>query len=213
MHLVALLHQVGQHLLLAAQLQLHHHLLGQDAQALQLLGLDVAGDGVQHRQRAQRLPFGRDQRHAGVKTHMRVLRDQRVVGKNRVLVRVVNHHRLAAAAQRMCAERYRALGLPERHTDCGLEPLPVAVHEVDHRHGALGHARGQCGQLVKAVFRRGVEDRVRLQCLEPCGLCGGLRWWHGQSTVAPLRAQRPSLVSATRPWVAGRSSVGKAIGQ
>ena len=212
-HLVALLHQVGQHLLLAAQFQLHHRLLGQYAQAFQLLGLDVPGDGVQHRQRAQRLPLGGDQRHTGVKAHMGVLRDQRVVGKNRVLVRVVDHHGLAAAAQCMRAERNRALGLLERYTHCGLEPLPVAVHEVDHRHGALAYTRSQRGQLVKAVFRRGVEDRVRLQRLEPCGLCGGLRWWHGQSTVAPLRTQLPSLVSATKPWVAGRSSVGKAIGQ
>ena len=179
MHLVAFLHQLGQQPLLAAQLQQHHHLAGQDLQALQLFIGQRAGHGVQHCQRAQCGTFGGNQRHAGIQPDMGLAHHQRVDRKQRVLAGICHHHRGAGAAQRVRAKRNGPIGLPKRHTHCRLEPLAFAVQKIDHRHWRAAQARGQGGQLVIRFFGRCVQNGVRLQRLQARGFQGGVHRCHG----------------------------------
>jgi len=175
-HAVALLHQLCQQALLAAQLQLHHGLLGQHREAIELLGLQGAHAGVQHRQRAQGKAFAIDQWNTGVKADVRAAGHQRVVREHGVRAGIAHHHRLLAAVQCVGTERDGAVGLLERDAHGGLEPLALAVHKIDHRHRRAADARGQHGQLVEGILGRGVQDGVGLQCMEPRSLSGGVLW-------------------------------------
>ncbi|MNV11014.1 hypothetical protein D3C71_1015620 [compost metagenome] len=191
-HLVALLHQLGQQALLAAQLQLHHGLACQDLQTVELLVPQRAGHGVQHRQRSQCKALRRNKGHAGVKTNTGFAHHQRIARKCGVLAGVRHHHGIAVAIQRMDAKGNGTVGLRERHAHSCLEPLALAVYKVDHGHGAAADTRGQCGQLVKRVFRGRIQDGVGLQCVEPRGLLGCVRRRHGGYAGARPRGTHPT---------------------
>jgi hypothetical protein len=74
--------------------------------------------------------FVRNQRRAGIKTHVRLAGHQRVGAEARVLQRVRHHHHLRLQ-NRVAAEGDVARRLPIINPDFGFKPLAILVHQAN----------------------------------------------------------------------------------
>lgn len=72
------------------------------------------------------------QKGASIKAQMRLTSDQRVIGKACVLCGV-GHDEQPGLQDGVGTDRDVERGLAHAQSDLGLEPLTVAVDEVDHR--------------------------------------------------------------------------------
>jgi len=66
-----------------------------------------------------------------------------------------------------------ALHTPGLCTDARLQPLAPGIDQGDQHHGHVESGRGEPGDLVEALFGRGVEDQQRVQRRQSPGFVVG----------------------------------------
>ena len=97
---------------------------------------------------AQGRAFGRDQRLAGVKADMRLTRDERIVRKANVFLRVANDHRFRAQ-HGMRAETGRARRFARFYSRSSEEHLTALFDHGDHDHGYIANLRCKIDDLLQ----------------------------------------------------------------
>src|ERR1700689_4034959 len=102
----------------------------ENLQRVALLRREFTRNVVDYAQSAEGLPFGGNQRRAGVKAQFRSIGYQRIVGKALILQGIRNDEDIGTA-DCMCAKSPIARSFTERQTDLCLKPLPVSINEAD----------------------------------------------------------------------------------
>ena len=125
-----------------------------------------------------------DERLAGVKTDVRAARHQRVVGEPRILLRVL-HLEQVRLQNRIGAERLLTRGFGFLFTNARLEPLPLAVDERHDRRGRAADEGRKLGDVIERLLRRGVEDVILPQGLQPGGFVVRQRRCHRAKIKPP----------------------------
>ena len=162
---------------IAAQFQLHDHLVAQNPQRLDLLPRQLSRLPVHHAERPDGQAAGRGhQRHPCIETDVRTAGDQGVPGKPGV------HRRIRHDEQVCLREGVRGKGgiarsLRDVQPDPRLEPVAVRVHQAHQRHRGLADLGSQTGQVVEGFLGWRVEDVVSSQRLESIDFVGEWRGW------------------------------------
>jgi hypothetical protein len=154
-----------------AQFELHHHVPGQDQQAVALREREAARPVVDHAEAAQRVAVRRVQRGAGVEADVRVVDHRRVVGEAGVEPGILDHHD-GTAVHGVRAERRVPGRLAGVQADARLEPLSVVVDEADRGHGCVADPGGERRDVVEVALGCRVQDPVPVQRLQS-GPLGG----------------------------------------
>ncbi len=185
------------------QLELRDRLPAQDLQRLELGLGQLAGDAIDHAERAQGEPLRRHQRGPGIEPDPGLGRHQRVGLESRV-ERRVGHDQRPIAEDRAGAERPvdRRPGGVQPHP--GLEPLPVVGDETDQRDRGLADQRRQSGEVVEGDLGFGIEDLVAAQLLESRGLVTLRR-----SSFVHVASSAMRSGSNWRPFRRGRGAITK----
>ena len=147
---------------MAAQIQLGHDLVGEDAQGFLLRRGEPALAHIRHEQGPNVEAVRRAEGGAGKEPDVRLLRDQRGLGEARIAARIF-HDEQIVAENGMAARRAVARQFTQGDADLAFEPETLFIHEHDdgHRHGAV--VRGHLGQVVEDRFGQRVEHVVAAQ--------------------------------------------------
>ena len=130
---------------------------------------------------------------ADVKAEVRLIGHVRVVGEALVEFRV-GHHQLLGFEDGVGTEGDVARDFDQIEAVTGLEEFPVGIDEDDAGHRHVENARGEAGDAVEALFRRGIEQVQRTEGDKALGLIwrkrgrhcrGGMRsgGWDGRGCV------------------------------
>ena len=202
--------RLGQIEPLTAQLELRHDLAAEHAEGVELLGRQLARDGIGHGQRADGVPVRRAQRRAGVEPDERITDDERMVGEALVATQVFDDVEVRGV-DGVGAERQLARRLAQRQADSRLEPLSLRVDERQQRDGRLAHVGRDPGQIVQDPFGRRLQDLVALQRLEPPRFVRNRRrgLHRNRRTLPPAGPIRHGI--STRRVAQPRSGSGRAV--
>lgn len=149
-----------------AQLELGDHLARERPQRLGLGRGEHALALVDHAERAERMPLGRQQRGARIEADEGLAGHEGVVGEALVVVGV-GHDQQLGLQDGVGAEGGVAGGLGRSDPVARLEPLPIAVHQAHQGDRSAAQLGGQLGHVVVGGLGRGVENLVAPQGLEP----------------------------------------------
>ena len=139
------------------RLEISDHLLGQNFERGTLLGAQLARLAVDHTERPDVEPRAGLQRHAGVKTDVRLAHHERII-REALIFRSIGHDHGRALQNRIAAEGHFPRRLRHVKAHARLEPLALGVDEADRRNGRVADGRSQPRQLVEGVFRLAVEN-------------------------------------------------------
>ena len=156
----------------ATQLQLGHDVPAQGAKGSQLFRGQGARLSIYYAEGAQRVAVGRDQGRACVKPDVRFGRHEGIVGEAMVGMGVAHFEHLFGVQDRVSAEGHFARCLGRADADLGFEPLTLFVNQRDQGDGGLADGRGEQGEVIEGLFRRGVQYVVMTECFDPLRIIG-----------------------------------------
>ena len=121
---------------------------------------------------AQRVTLRRPERNPGIKADVGFAGDEQVVGEPRIGRGVLDDQGPVRREQRVGAEGLFAWRLAGFEAVAALEPLPVRIHEAHEGDGRVAGLAGLAREVVEGGFRRGIENLISTQGLQPGGFIG-----------------------------------------
>src|ERR1700722_7406005 len=119
-------------------------------------------DVIDDAQRAERVPGSGNQGGTGVKADFWSAGDQGIGAKARVLDGIRNDQDIGAAYG-MRTKCHVAWRLRDLKADFGLEPLTITVDKADQADRRADDRSRQARELIEHLFRRRIENVIRLQ--------------------------------------------------
>ncbi len=155
----ALINGVLEFEILAAQCQVHHHLVGQQSEIIGLRFAQIPRPVIHHAKRTEHFVFLRQQRRARVKANAVGVGDHRVAGEA-VVEPDIRNNQQAGAANGVVTERDAAFGFLNIQAHRGFEPLAMPVHQGDRGNRAIAEHRRAPHNVVVFGFRGAVQNVV-----------------------------------------------------